>query len=90
MQARRRSRRRVVELGKRLFLDRDDRHVVAESSCGLEDAKREAAVAGYETEMHNWTMVMAVAMTVAIIHPPVLLQSVCSAAAESRPGATCG
>ena len=38
--------RRVGELRKRLFLDRDDRHVVPEPARRVEHEKRKLAVAG--------------------------------------------
>ena len=44
-------RGRVVQLGERFFLDRDDGDVVALRARGVEDEERKPAVAGDETEL---------------------------------------
>ena len=42
--------RRVLEVGERLFLDRDDRDVVAEIAGALEGEKGKLAVAGDDAD----------------------------------------
>ena len=42
-----------AEFRKRLFLDRDDRHLVALGAGGIEHEKRKPAVAGDQTELHR-------------------------------------
>ena len=45
----------VVQIGKGLFLERDDRHVVPGAAGGVEHQEREPAVAGDQTETHGMT-----------------------------------
>ena len=51
---RRGPRGRGLEVGKGFFLERDDRDVVAGAARGIEDEKREPAVAGDQTEAGHW------------------------------------
>jgi hypothetical protein len=47
------ARGRFVDLGKRLFLDRHDRHVVAHAAGAIENEEREAPVSGNEADPHQ-------------------------------------